>query len=45
VGLAVAGRGGAAAVLEYFHDELERAMPLCGVACIDEIDATLLSKS
>ncbi len=43
-GLAVAGRDGAAAVLEYFHDELERAMALCGVARIDEIDATLLSK-
>ena len=41
----MAGRADAAAVLEYLHGELERAMALCGVACIDEIDATLLSKS
>ena len=42
-GLAVAGRDGVAAVLDYFNDEFERAMALCGVTRIDEIDATLLA--
>ena len=35
----------APAVLDYFNDELERAMALCGVTRIDEIDATLLANS
>ena len=42
-GLAAAGRAGVGAVLEYFDNELERAMALCGVTRIGEIDATLLA--
>lgn len=42
-GLAAAEREGVAAVLGYFNDELERAMALCGVTRIDEIDATLIA--
>jgi 4-hydroxymandelate oxidase len=42
-GLAVAGARGAEEVLRGFHDELERAMALCGVRGVDEITADLIA--
>ena len=44
-GLVVDGQRGVANVLEGLQNELERAMALCGVRRIDEIDASLLAPS
>lgn len=42
-GLAVAGAHGVESVMRGFCDEIERAMALCGVRSVDEIDASLLA--
>ena len=42
-GLVVAGQKGVEGVLRGFQDEVERAMALCGVRGVDEIDASLLA--
>jgi L-lactate dehydrogenase (cytochrome) len=41
-GVSVAGEAGVARVLEIFKQEIDRAMGLCGVTRIDQIDQTLL---
>jgi L-lactate dehydrogenase (cytochrome)/(S)-mandelate dehydrogenase len=41
-GVAVAGEAGVARVLEIFRSEIDRAMGLCGVTRIDQIDKSLL---
>jgi L-lactate dehydrogenase (cytochrome)/(S)-mandelate dehydrogenase len=41
-GVAVAGEAGVARVLEIFAQEIDRAMGLCGVTRIDQIDKSLL---
>ncbi len=41
-GVSVAGEAGVARVLEIFKQEIDRAMGLCGVTRIGEIDQTLL---
>jgi isopentenyl diphosphate isomerase/L-lactate dehydrogenase-like FMN-dependent dehydrogenase len=43
-GVSVAGEAGVARVLEIFRQEIDRAMGLCGVTRIDQIDQTLLLK-
>jgi isopentenyl diphosphate isomerase/L-lactate dehydrogenase-like FMN-dependent dehydrogenase len=43
-GVSVAGEAGVARVLEIFKQEIDRAMGLCGVTRIDQIDETLLLK-
>jgi L-lactate dehydrogenase (cytochrome)/(S)-mandelate dehydrogenase len=43
-GVAVAGEAGVARVLEIYRTEIDRAMGLCGVTRIDQIDQTLLLK-
>ena len=43
-GVAVAGEAGVARVLEIFRQEIDRAMGLCGVTRIDQIDQSLLLK-
>ena len=42
-GLVVAGEQGVRGVMQGFRDEVERAMALCGVRTVDEIDASLLA--
>ncbi|HVZ01723.1 MAG TPA: alpha-hydroxy acid oxidase [Dongiaceae bacterium] len=44
-GVAVAGEDGVARVLEIFRQEIDRAMGLCGVTGIGQIDETLLLKN
>jgi len=44
-GLVVAGQPGVEGVMRGFQDEVERAMALCGVRSVDEIDASLLARS
>jgi L-lactate dehydrogenase (cytochrome) len=41
-GVAVAGEAGVARVLEIFAQEIDRAMGLCGVTRLDQIDKSLL---
>jgi L-lactate dehydrogenase (cytochrome)/(S)-mandelate dehydrogenase len=41
-GVSVAGEAGVARVLEIFKQEIDRAMGLCGVTRIEQIDRTLL---
>jgi L-lactate dehydrogenase (cytochrome)/(S)-mandelate dehydrogenase len=41
-GVAVAGEAGVTRVLEIFAQEIDRAMGLCGVTRIDQIDRSLL---
>jgi L-lactate dehydrogenase (cytochrome)/(S)-mandelate dehydrogenase len=43
-GVSVAGEAGVARVLEIFRQEIDRAMGLCGVTRIDQIDQSLLLK-
>jgi L-lactate dehydrogenase (cytochrome)/(S)-mandelate dehydrogenase len=43
-GVAVAGEAGVARVLEIYRTEIDRAMGLCGVTSIGQIDRTLLLK-
>jgi L-lactate dehydrogenase (cytochrome)/(S)-mandelate dehydrogenase len=43
-GVAVAGEAGVARVLEIYRQEIDRAMGLCGVTRIDQIDESLLLK-
>jgi isopentenyl diphosphate isomerase/L-lactate dehydrogenase-like FMN-dependent dehydrogenase len=43
-GVAVAGEAGVARVLEIYRQEIDRAMGLCGVTRIDQIDKSLLLK-
>ena len=43
-GLVVGGEQGVKGVMRGFQDEVERAMALCGVRSIEEIDASLLAK-
>lgn len=43
-GLIVAGERGVEGVMRGFRDEVERAMALCGVRTVDEIDASLLAQ-
>jgi isopentenyl diphosphate isomerase/L-lactate dehydrogenase-like FMN-dependent dehydrogenase len=43
-GVATAGEAGVTRVLEIFAQEIDRAMGLCGVTRIDQIDKTLLLK-
>jgi isopentenyl diphosphate isomerase/L-lactate dehydrogenase-like FMN-dependent dehydrogenase len=43
-GLSVAGEAGVSRVLEIFRQEIDRAMGLCGVTRIDQIDQSLLLK-
>jgi len=43
-GVSVAGEAGVARVLEIFQQEIDRAMGLCGVTSIDQIDRSLLLK-
>lgn len=43
-GVAVAGEAGVARVLEIFAQEIDRAMGLCGVTRLDQIDGSLLLK-
>jgi L-lactate dehydrogenase (cytochrome)/(S)-mandelate dehydrogenase len=40
-GLSVAGQAGVERVLDIYRDELDRAMGLCGLSSIDEIDRSL----
>ena len=44
-GLIVGGQKGVEGVMRGFQDEVERAMALCGVRSVDEIDASLLASS
>jgi L-lactate dehydrogenase (cytochrome)/(S)-mandelate dehydrogenase len=41
-GVSVAGEAGVRRVLEIFKQEIDRAMGLCGVTRIDQIDKSLL---
>jgi isopentenyl diphosphate isomerase/L-lactate dehydrogenase-like FMN-dependent dehydrogenase len=43
-GVSVAGEAGVSRVLEIFRQEIDRAMGLCGVTRIDQIDQSLLLK-
>ena len=42
-GLVVAGQPGVEGVMRGFQDEVERAMALCGVRSVDEIDGSLIA--
>ena len=44
-GLIAGGQRGVEGVMRGFQDEVERAMALCGVRSVDEIDASLLADS
>jgi len=44
-GLIAGGQKGVEGVMRGFQDEVERAMALCGVRSVDEIDASLLASS
>jgi isopentenyl diphosphate isomerase/L-lactate dehydrogenase-like FMN-dependent dehydrogenase len=41
-GLAVGGEAGVAHVLDIFRSEIDRAMGLCGISCVEDIGSDLL---